>query len=57
MLTVVCSTQMTFPCHTSDKAYLPALGAALERAFARFTPDLVLYNAGTDILVNDPLGS
>ena len=50
-------SQVPFHCHTADGTYLPALAAALERAFAQFTPDLVLYNAGTDILEGDPLGS
>jgi len=49
--------QVAFPCRTSDETYLPALAAALERAFKAFTPDFVLYNAGTDILVGDPLGA
>lgn len=29
----------------------------LERAKSEFAPDLIVYNAGTDILINDPLGS
>lgn len=28
----------------------------LKRAFKEFTPDLIVYNAGTDILERDPLG-
>ena len=51
------AAQVPFHCYTADGTYLPALAAALERAFAHFTPDLVLYNAGTDILEGDPLGS
>lgn len=33
-----------------DAEYLEALSGALEQAFEQFTPDLVIYNAGTDIL-------
>jgi len=40
-----------------DAAYLSSLTHALERAAAAFPePDLVFYNAGTDILEGDPLG-
>ena len=49
--------QVPFHCYTADETYLPALSAALERAFTQFMPDLVLFNAGTDILEGDPLGS
>ena len=28
----------------------------IEKAFQEFTPNLVIYNAGTDILSGDPLG-
>ncbi len=45
------------PSGAADAAYLAALGAGLAEAFARFPrPDLVVYNAGTDVLVGDPLG-
>ena len=54
---VRCVAQVPFHCYTADETYLPALSAALERAFAHFMPDLVLFNAGTDILEGDPLGS
>eukprot|EP00188_Purpureofilum_apyrenoidigerum_P004531 Plantae.Rhodophyta-Purpureofilum_apyrenoidigerum.ctg5182.p1 GENE.Plantae.Rhodophyta-Purpureofilum_apyrenoidigerum.ctg5182~~Plantae.Rhodophyta-Purpureofilum_apyrenoidigerum.ctg5182.p1 ORF type:complete len:343 (-),score=50.69 Plantae.Rhodophyta-Purpureofilum_apyrenoidigerum.ctg5182:520-1548(-) len=40
---------------TVDEAYLEALEAALKSSFEQFTPDIVLYNAGTDILQGDPL--
>jgi len=43
---------------TGDKEYLNKLSAALDEAFQRCLPppQLVVYNAGTDILVGDPLG-
>jgi histone deacetylase 11 len=45
------------PSGTADAAYLAALSAGLAEAFARFPrPDLVVYNAGTDVLADDPLG-
>lgn len=40
-----------------DEEYLAAVRGALAQAFKRFPrPDLVIYNAGTDILAGDPLG-
>ena len=40
-----------------DAVYLPALRRALDEAAADFgRPDLVLWNAGSDPLVGDPLG-
>ncbi|KAI8476068.1 MAG: hypothetical protein J3K34DRAFT_516972 [Monoraphidium minutum] len=43
--------------HTSDAAYLSRLDAALAAAATAFpSPQLIIYNAGTDILAGDPLG-
>lgn len=42
--------------HEKDASYLATVRRALERAFAAFTPDLLIYNAGTDVLAGDPLG-
>ena len=39
-----------------DRAYLEKLKTALDTTRQRFQPDLVVYNAGTDILKGDPLG-
>jgi len=39
-----------------DAAYLDAVRTALERAFARIEPDLVVYNAGVDVFAGDRLG-
>lgn len=39
-----------------DAEYLEALSGALEQAFEQFLPDLVIYNAGTDILAGEPGG-
>uniref|UniRef100_A0A7C9DFG1 histone deacetylase n=1 Tax=Opuntia streptacantha TaxID=393608 RepID=A0A7C9DFG1_OPUST len=41
---------------TSTEDYLQKLDNALEVAGNRFTPELIVYNAGTDILDGDPLG-
>ena len=43
-------------CGTTDTEYLSSLEEALQKAFREFQPDLILYNAGTDILEGDPLG-
>jgi histone deacetylase 11 len=39
-----------------DKEYLKILRDNLPKAIATFKPDLILYNAGTDIYEKDPLG-
>lgn len=41
---------------TRTKEYLEKLDRALKIARENFDPDLVVYNAGTDILDGDPLG-
>jgi len=40
----------------TDAAYLPLVQKHVERAMSDFQPNLVVYNAGTDILRGDPLG-
>lgn len=35
---------------TGDGEYLEAVVSALRQAFSEFQPDLLIYNAGTDIL-------
>ncbi|EDW13938.1 histone deacetylase 11 [Drosophila mojavensis] len=42
---------------TEDAHYLKQLNRCLMRALAEFKPDIVVYNAGTDILKGDPLGN
>ena len=40
-----------------DEEYLAAIGDGLDRAFREFpAPDLIVYNAGTDVLAGDALG-
>ena len=41
---------------TGDDAYLGLLRRGLDAAFEECQPDIILYNAGTDILAGDPLG-
>jgi histone deacetylase 11 len=43
------------PPRTNGEEYLDALRQHLPRALARFRPDLVVYNAGSDVLWSDPL--
>ncbi|CAM9296993.1 unnamed protein product [Chrysoparadoxa australica] len=40
----------------TDEMYLTKIQGALDKAFRDFQPDICYYNAGTDILVGDPLG-
>ena len=47
-------TELT--CGTKDAEYLCSLESALHGAAKEFKPDVILYNAGTDILTGDPLG-
>jgi histone deacetylase 11 len=39
-----------------DVDYLDRLSKEMELAFEDFTPGLIFYNAGTDIMTGDPLG-
>ncbi|PIN16858.1 putative histone deacetylase [Handroanthus impetiginosus] len=41
---------------TATNEYLSRLGGALKVAADAFDPELIIYNAGTDILDGDPLG-
>nr|QSX72312.1 histone deacetylase 11 [Halisarca dujardinii]QSX72316.1 histone deacetylase 11 isoform 2 [Halisarca dujardinii] len=42
--------------HTADTEYLEKIRHNLPRELEEFRPDLVVYNAGTDILIGDQLG-
>ena len=42
---------------TGDDTFLAHLHGAIPKALDSFKPDMVLYNAGTDILINDRLGA
>lgn len=41
---------------TSETAYLTLIEEALSQALQCCSPELLIYNAGTDILIGDPLG-
>lgn len=41
---------------TGDETYLAKLDSALKQAFDRFKPNLVVYVAGQDVLLDDQLG-
>lgn len=49
--------KVELPPYTQDKQYLAALNEALDASLQKFTPDIIYYVAGTDILENDPLGA
>ena len=52
------NVRVELPSGAGDESYLGAVRQALEQAFRECPrPDLVIYNAGTDILAGDPLGS
>jgi histone deacetylase 11 len=44
-----------FPAGAVGEAYLGALAEHVPKALDRFQPDLVVYNAGSDVLWTDPL--
>lgn len=41
---------------TEDAEYLEKVKIAIDQAIADHKPQLIMYNAGTDILIGDPLG-
>jgi histone deacetylase 11 len=41
---------------TGDDYYLNLIGAELPKSLDDFNPQLIIYNAGTDCLIGDPLG-
>jgi len=45
------------PSGIGDQAYLALLKEALPKALETSRPDLIIYNAGTDIYEDDPLGA
>jgi histone deacetylase 11 len=44
------------PDYIQDAAYLSILKTELPKAIAQLKPDLIIYNAGSDIFEQDPLG-
>lgn len=42
---------------TEDVMYLGLVDRNMDQALNEFTPDIIVYNAGTDILEGDPLGN
>ena len=42
--------------NTSDSDFLKEVESSLKRGFESFKPDFVIYNAGTDCMIGDPLG-
>ncbi|VDI21017.1 histone deacetylase 11 [Mytilus galloprovincialis] len=43
--------------HTKDEEYLEKVNSTIDEALNEFEPDIIVYNAGTDILKGDPLGN
>lgn len=46
-----------FPRQTGGDKYLTTLEEVLPKAVERFKPDLIVYNAGSDVLKSDPLST
>jgi histone deacetylase 11 len=50
-------TQIHVTHHDDDDSYLSKLEKEIPNAIKRFRPDMIIYNAGTDCMENDPLGN
>lgn len=46
-----------FPKNTDGKTYLITLEETLPKAISKYRPDLIVYNAGSDVLESDPLST
>ncbi|KAL1110400.1 hypothetical protein AAG570_007931 [Ranatra chinensis] len=51
---ISCKVELDF--FTEDSEYLDKVERNLEQSLRRFHPDIIIYNAGTDILEGDTLG-
>ncbi|XP_024083329.1 histone deacetylase 11 isoform X2 [Cimex lectularius] len=51
---ITCKVELHF--YTADREYLDLVESNLDSSLKRFHPDIIVYNAGTDILKGDPLG-
>ena len=49
--------KMTLGYGCGDEYFLNALNQWMDKAINQFKPEFIVYNAGTDCLVNDPLGA
>ncbi|ALC47955.1 HdacX, partial [Drosophila busckii] len=54
-LTIRCAVELNHL--TKDVYYLKQLKRSLMRALSEFKPNIIIYNAGTDVLAGDPLGN
>jgi len=48
---------VAFPKHTNGTTYLTRLEDEMPKAVDKFQPDLIVYNAGSDVLESDPLST
>lgn len=48
---------VAFPAKTHGDKYLSTLEEVLPKAIDDFSPDLIVYNAGSDVLLSDPLST
>jgi histone deacetylase 11 len=49
--------KIELPSWTNDETYISLVEENIIKAFDKFTPDIIYYNAGTDVLEKDPLGA
>jgi histone deacetylase 11 len=50
------STEIPVFHYDDDESYLEKLSERIPEAYQSFRPELVIYNAGTDCMIGDPLG-
>lgn len=51
------NTHGQLPAHTRDKTYLATMQRCIQEGLAHFKPDIIFYNAGTDIYEKDWVGN
>lgn len=49
-------TRIEVTSYDDDDSYMDKLKENIPKVFERFKPQLVIYNAGTDCMIGDPLG-
>lgn len=50
-------TRIQVTSYDDDDSYLEKLKSTIPQVYDTFKPNLVIYNAGTDCMIGDPLGA